>query len=25
MKEHNFDILEKIFLKFINEKKLLIN
>ena len=25
MKEHNFDTLEKIFLKFINEKKLLIN
>ena len=25
MKEHNFDTLEKIFLKFVNEKKLLIN
>jgi tRNA-dihydrouridine synthase A len=25
MKDHNFDILEKIFLKFVNEKKLLIN
>tara|TARA_B100000029_G_scaffold516091_1_gene626832 strand:+ start:2783 stop:3769 length:987 start_codon:yes stop_codon:yes gene_type:complete len=25
MKENNFDILEKIFLKFVNEKKLLIN
>jgi len=25
MKEHNFDMLEKIFLKFVNEKKLLIN
>ena len=25
MKEHNFDTLEKIFMKFINEKKLLIN
>ena len=25
MKEHNFDILEKIFLKFVNENKLLIN
>ena len=25
MQEHNFDILEKIFLRFINEKKLLIN
>jgi len=25
MKEHNFDILEKIFLQFINEKKILIN
>ena len=25
MKDHNFDMLEKIFLKFVNEKKLLIN
>ncbi len=25
MKEHNFDILEKIFLQFVNEKKILIN
>ena len=25
MKDHNFDTLEKVFLKFVNEKKLLIN
>ena len=25
MKDHNFDILEKVFLKFVNEKKLIIN
>ena len=25
MRENNFDILEKIFLQFVNEKKLLIN
>ena len=25
IKDHNFDTLEKIFLKFVNEKKLLIN
>ena len=25
MKDHNFDTLEKIFLKFVNEKRLLIN
>ena len=25
MKDHNFDALERVFLKFVNEKKLLIN